>query len=307
MTPETDMAPTAQDGLPKAGSDDVDFDRLLAAINKRAEHWKWKSEDRGDTLEVAFSTHAPITLDLRIPEAADWFREAHKDGWTIEPLTCLYADVLIDLFGLKTALDIGGHFGFISLFLLRHPNLRHVDVVEMNPHAVRIIKAHLPHNRATMQPDTRLRVHWVGLSDFDALQQSVWYEGMRLSFEKHNRFTEAKLDILKLKSLCDRIGYVPDLIKIDIEGFEGRLVADLEAILDRVRPKVLMELHWDEIVERNGATRLEVVMPFLKRGYRCGRLNWHQRMPKRNFMQEVTLANVEEVLSSKNHAMYVFF
>jgi FkbM family methyltransferase len=253
---------------------------------------------------VNFTTHGPMTFDMTTPEVADWLRDAHKDSWTIEPFTCLVLETLADLFGLTTALDVGTHFGFISQFMLRMPQMTRVDGIEMNPGAAAAVAAH-----HALTPDyaSRYHMHLAGLSDKTALDQTIWYDGMRLSFEKHGRFQEAQLDILSLTDLVDRIGDMPGLIKIDIEGFEGRLVDDLNTLLDTHRPKVLLELHWDEIVERHGATRRDIMMAFLSRGYHCGRLQWHQKMPKAGFMQEVTLDNLDEMLGNKNHAMFALF
>lgn len=284
----------------------VTYDILLAEIAERAKTWSWWHDDRGDQLQVNFSTHGPMQFDMTTPEVADWLRDAHKDSWTIEPFSCLVLETLADLFGLTTALDIGTHYGFISQFLLRMPRMTRVDGIEMNPGAAAAVARNHGLN-PDLDPQNRYHMHLAGLSDTSALDQTVWYEGMRLSFEKHGRFQEAKLDILSLRDLVTRIGAMPDLIKIDIEGFEGRLVDDLNILLDSHRPKVLLELHWDEIVERHGHTRREIMMAFLSRGYQCGRLQWHQKMPKAGFMQEVTVDNLDEMLGSKNHAMYALF
>ncbi len=290
-----------------AGPDtSITYEELLAAIAERAKIWSWRSDDMGDRLQVNFSTHGPMMFDMSKPEVAAWLRDAHADDWTIEPFPCLMLETLADLFGLTTALDIGTHFGFISQFLLRLPQMTRVDGVEMNPGAASAVAANHALN-PDLDPEKRYHMQLAGLSDETSLNQTVWYEGMRLSFERHDRFTEVDLDILSLSDLVARIGHVPQLIKIDIEGFEGRLVDDLNTLLETHRPKVLLELHWDEIVERHGHTRREIMMAFLSRGYQCGRLQWHQKMPKAGFMQEVNPDNLDEMLGNKNHAMYVLF
>ncbi len=287
-------------------STDITYDLLLEEIARRAKTWAWWDEDRGDELQVNFTTHGPMRFDMRNPEVAAWLRDAHKDGWTIEPFSCLVLETLADLFDIETALDIGTHYGFISQFLLRMPRMTRVDGVEMNPGAALVVAENHARN-PDLDPDKRYHMHQVGLSDVTARDQTIWYEGMRLAFAPQGRFVEAKLDILSLADLIARIGAVPGLIKIDIEGFEGRLVDDLNTLLDQHRPKVLLELHWDDIVERHGHSRRDIMMTFLSRGYRCGRLQWHQKMPKAGFMQEVTLDNLDEMLGNKNHAMFALF
>ncbi len=287
---------------------DITFDVFMDALRGRAGDWKWESREQNNRLDISFTTHSPFSLDLSLPEVAAWMRDAHADGWTVEPLSCLVAEVLIDLKLARTALDIGTHFGFISMFLLRHPALSMVHGIEMNPGAVAAVEQHLalPQNSA-MEPARRYQMHQCALSDKDSPQCEVWYSGMRLSFDPHPRFTRSRMDVRSLASICREIGEVPDFLKIDIEGYEGRLLHDLAWCIDEGRPTVLLELHWDEIVEANGATRAEIMNLFLSRGYRAARLNWHQKMPRRNFANEVTKENVEQLLREKNHAMYAFF
>jgi len=282
------------------------FDDLMAETQRRAPDWNWSANDHNQQIDLKFTTHDQMVLDLSDEEVADWFRDAHKDGWTVEPFSCLVLEILVEKFNLTSALDIGTHFGFISLFLLRLKQLEKIYGVEMNPKAVQVVEQQLAANPG-FSPSDRYKMFNVGLSDQIELDQTIWYEGMRLSFQSLHRFTEHKLDILSLKALCDQIGYVPELMKIDIEGWEGRLVDDLNIILDEAKPKVLLELHWDEVVERHGKTRKDIMMAFLSRGYNCARLNWHQKMPRGGFYQEVTIENLDEMLGNKPHAMFALF
>ena len=286
---------------------DIDFAKFSDEIARRAQNWTWEHKDDGDTFTVRYATHAPMIFDTQEPDLAQHLRAAHEGDWTVEPLTCLIIETLIDLFDVKSAIDIGTHLGFISLFMLRIPGVDRVDGVEMNPDVVRSVERTMGLNEATLSTASRFHMHNCALSDVDEPSQTIWYEGMRLAFEKRHRFTETTLDVKSLASLCEEMGDIPDLMKIDIEGYEAKLVNDLDRLLDRKRFKVILELHWDEIVERNGATRKDVVMPFLSRGYRAARLNWHQKMPRQNFMLEVNSENIDEMLANKNHAMYVFF
>lgn len=285
------------------------YNQFMQELTRRSAGWTWMAQDLGEQLEVAFSTHSPFRLDISATEVATWMRDAHKDGWTIEPLSCLVMETLIEMKGARTALDIGTHFGFISTFLLRLEQLQKVHGIEMNPCAVEAVERHLalPSNQMKFAPEQRYQMHWCALSDKDEPQATVWYSGMRLSFKPHPQFTEAKMDVRSLTSIVEDIGGVPDFIKIDIEGYEGKLVESLDRLLETSRPTVLMELHWDEVVEIHGATRVQLLDLFLSRGYSAARLNWHQRMPRQNFGVEVTVENAAQMLKEKNHAMYVFF
>jgi FkbM family methyltransferase len=68
---------------------------------------------------------------------------------------------------------------------------------------------------------------------------------------------------LSLDTFCEAQDIVPDLIKIDIEGAEGRALAGMRKILANLRPAVVVELHsWREMtVEHNAAQILELLLP----------------------------------------------
>lgn len=68
---------------------------------------------------------------------------------------------------------------------------------------------------------------------------------------------------LSLDDFCEIQNLAPDLIKIDIEGAEGRALAGMGKALAKLRPAVVVELHsWQEMpLARNAAQILALLPP----------------------------------------------
>lgn len=69
---------------------------------------------------------------------------------------------------------------------------------------------------------------------------------------------------LSLDTFCETQSVSPDLVKIDVEGAEGCVLAGMPNILANLRPAIAVELHsWREMtVARNAAQILEIIKPF---------------------------------------------
>ncbi|WP_424941290.1 FkbM family methyltransferase [Aliiroseovarius sp. S253] len=287
-------------------SDDLTFAELSAELNKRKAGFTWKFEDLGETAEVELGDVAKFSLSLAEPLSAEFTRKMHQNGRTVEPSVCLCLETVAEIMGVRTVLDIGTHYGFISLFLGCQDAIETVHSVEMNPDVVKIFEANLDLNPGVKK---KCIIHNIGLSDEDIHNRDVWYHGMRLLFDQpgNKGIPKTQLDILKFETLIDRIGGLPDLIKIDIEGFEAKLVDDLRTMdCSQKRPVIMLELHGEELLNRLGSTRTEIFDALFSHDYKCAMVNWHQHLPAGAILGEVTKENLEEKLV-KPHGMYLFW
>ncbi len=287
-------------------SDDLTFEELSSELNKRKTGFSWKFEDLGQTAEVELGEVAKFSLSLAEPLSAEFTRNMHQNGRTVEPSVCLCLETIAELKGVRNVLDIGAHYGFISLFLGCQKAIETVHSVEMNPEVVKIFETNLALNP---QVKKKCIIHNIGVSDEDIHNRDVWYHGMRLLFNQPSNkgIPKTQLDILKFSTLIERIGGLPDLIKIDIEGFEAKLVDDLKAVdCSQKRPVIMLELHGEELLNLLGAKRTDLFDALFSHDYRCALVNWHQHMPGGAILAEVTKDNLEEMLV-KPHGMYLFW
>jgi len=76
-----------------------------------------------------------------------------------------------------------------------------------------------------------------------------------------------ELPVATVDDLCAGLGFQPDLVKIDVEGYELAVLAGAQATLARHRPRLFLELHPDRLRELGGSAR-EVVGLLESLGYR---------------------------------------
>jgi FkbM family methyltransferase len=80
------------------------------------------------------------------------------------------------------------------------------------------------------------------------------------------------LPIVSLDDEVRRTGLVPDLLKIDVEGYEHEVLAGARQLLREHKPAICLELHLD-LLERRGLSPTQVVGELVSDGYRfrsCG-------------------------------------
>ena len=147
-----------------------------------------------------------------------------------------------------TCLDVGANIGNHSLFLARH--FQRVIAIEPSPAAFRYLCDNIALNRATnIIPLSSALSDCNGTSlfyekPFGNMGSSGFAEGLEHLWEMN-----AKPEILSLShETGDRLiarhrVAALDLIKIDVEGHESKVIYGLQAAIERFRPVLVFEWH----------------------------------------------------------------
>jgi FkbM family methyltransferase len=75
------------------------------------------------------------------------------------------------------------------------------------------------------------------------------------------------LPIVSLDDEVRRTGLVPELLKIDVEGYEHEVIAGARQLLREHKPAICLELHLD-LLERRGLAPTQVIDELVSHGYR---------------------------------------
>jgi len=156
--------------------------------------------------------------------------------------------------------DVGSHHGLHTICMARHS--ARVVAIEPNPHNVTILQKNVVLNALQ---NVVLRQAAVGDSQgtIDLLEDST--EG-GVSYE-HGTDNQATIvsELVSLDQIAHEYGF-PQLLKIDVEGFEDRALKGATQILQR-RPKIAIEVH-TEWVSRYGSSVAEVIALLNLKDYR---------------------------------------
>jgi len=70
-----------------------------------------------------------------------------------------------------------------------------------------------------------------------------------------------------LTALIESLDWVPDLVKIDVESFEYEILTSSLPLIERIKPALQLEVHW-EILKRRNLDAMDFLTPLAAMGYR---------------------------------------
>jgi FkbM family methyltransferase len=202
-----------------------------------------------------------VTLRYRDEDEADFRYHLTENGESIEEL----ASFLELARGAGTLFDVGAWKGLFSLlFCLLDEHTRAV-AFEPSPVGADAIVALANLNRCAARLEVRraaagqasgtgaARIAPDGIMTMDAVQPAVDVPSMPLA-------------IVSLDDEVRASGVVPDLLKVDVEGYEYEVLAGATRLLRDRKPAICLELHLD-LLERRGIGPGRVVSLLESYGY----------------------------------------
>ena len=230
---------------------------------------------------------------------------------------------LLRTFPISTFYDVGARTGYFSFFTASTEGKDiKTHAFEMAPpwHEKMLqLMARKPHIAG------RIEAHLSGLSDTHEGVRPIWYSRTQM-FEKKpapSEYREAWHRRLKFafKGITDRdelkIASVlltsidafcathepPDCIKIDVDGYEGKILKGAEQTLTAERPFILLELHQDNHIERTGWNRRSVVQFLFDLGYSALYLTNHHNVQHAELIKMVPGS---AVIDKQTTSMFLF-
>lgn len=195
-------------------------------------------------------------------------------------------DFVLEHAAVPAIYDIGagsGYFGFLGAARRGCPVETHC--FEMRPDHVENIER----LAATHRLDG-LHAHLSGMSDTFRGETEIWYSitkmfesepgpsryrdplHWRLKFwltgrTGRDRLRRARVTVDSVDAFTRRHGLVPGLVKIDVDGYEAKVLPGSIETFRRHRPVILLELHKSRFFAHHGVTRPGVVRPLFDLGY----------------------------------------
>ena len=196
---------------------------LLLYKNKRSARIR-KGSLAGCTIFAPFEERLAFGLGTYEPDVAAAFEPLAKNGAVVY--------------------DIGAHIGFFSM--LASKKGARVFAFEANPANVELLKTNLDTNSFTAAT-----VMSMAVSDHTGtLSFATFGYSLVGSIAGANTASDATLIEVPCTSLDEFVGSganpAPSLIKIDVEGAEGLVVAGAMAVLAESKPVLIVEIHSEE-------------------------------------------------------------
>ena len=169
--------------------------------------------------------------------------------------------------------DIGAHYGFYSLLfakLIRKEGK--VYSFEPNPYCLKRLRQAVSLNRL----DDKVKIFDFGIGEtnrrvemmvlLDNLGRSTCNEHLKNWYKNRTNFAR-KIEI-KIRSLDTLNLPKPTLVKIDVEGFEVKVIKGMSEIITRYLPDLIIEIHGKDR-EKRKKTAIQLLELLWNFGYYC--------------------------------------
>lgn len=246
-----------------------------------------------DLCEVRLPGHAPFRYHG--PRRPNLWHRLTKPPLTIEgvyePATSFVLSKIVEFERPALAFDLGSTGGYFAMLMASRNDVR-TDVLglDMMPFVVPAFETDRRENPHLA--DRMIEGRQVALSDRDAGDKTVWMHKSRL-FEheprpeeyrerlrrriKHAlngehwklRLNKLTIPVRSVDSICAELGRDPDVLKIDVDGYEAKVLPGAMGLLRRRKPWIVLELHRQVYLDRFGVDRADILRPLVEIGYRA--------------------------------------
>jgi FkbM family methyltransferase len=205
------------------------------------------------TVEHEYSGHR-LRVAIEDPVGEDWY---DKDWPEQDEIVFLRAHGLASG---ANVFDIGAHQGVVAMILARDVAPGMVLAVEAVAHNVRVAERNLGLNNVT-----NVAVEHAAISDKEG--ELYVPQGLNAHVLRSTGAGLVAVPATTIDALAARHG-APDIVFVDVEGYELRALAGARDVITNVRPRWFIEVHVGVGLEGAGGSAGEVLSTLASAGYR---------------------------------------
>ncbi|MEQ9424739.1 MAG: FkbM family methyltransferase [Cyclobacteriaceae bacterium] len=155
-------------------------------------------------------------------------------------------DVFIELVeGKKCLIDIGAHYGIYSLAFTSLNPESSAYAIEPSPKCQKVLQLNSKYN-----PELKIKPYQTAFGH-NAGELCMHYEWVHLIADHSQNNGAINTQLISLSQFIEQEKIEPDVIKIDVDGYEGPVVEGSLAYLKDHDPLIFLELHGDWIRRYN--------------------------------------------------------
>jgi FkbM family methyltransferase len=211
-----------------------------------------------------------------IDDADRWIKKKHANGGVHEPGTIGAFWAIRKRLDCKTIFDVGALYGYFSLLSQMLFTEAEITAFEMHPGCIVPLSknvAPITCVYATVTDECRKDVKiWISGFNIYEEPEGGWDNlesvpgAMKDRGENNRGRGFSKTAFITLDSWCVE-HKPPDLLKIDVEGYQAKAIAGAMNTIREHRPAIIVELHDPEKLQRFGVTNAQTVQPLFDAGY----------------------------------------
>ncbi len=217
-------------------------------------------------LGLEFHVNRDVHFIFSNKKSIMWLKDRCADGYHEPAMSQLLVEYLRS-YPSAIFFDVGalyGYFGLLALALSKSE--AKIFEFEMNPESFVALTQNIAAN-THLQPGRIVAVN-CAVGDVDAADQMTRYKGMILNSVDTGSH-ETPMNFITLDSFCRTRGFLPNLMKIDVEGYEGKILKGAASILRASETVIMLELHNNKkLLRASGTTRCNLLESLLNDG--CG-------------------------------------
>lgn len=275
----------------------VDVDEFLRAAQESVASFAYLPKEIDGLRLIAAPGHSVWLPSRSTSPPIRLFRSKHHalNGYEA-PSVALFSFILRRC-AIETFYDVGAAQGFYSLLAGSTQDHRVVaHGFEIQPKKLEefeqaVAKADLtgqifPHFTGLSDTNEGSRTVWISRAQMfetkpkPSQYREAWHRRLKLALRGIWNRDELKEVALNVTSIDTFSGehQLPEFIKIDVDGYEGRILKGAENVLRTHRPFILLELHQDDHIERTGWNRRSVANYLFDLGYEAVFLTNHHNV-----------------------------
>jgi FkbM family methyltransferase len=267
--------------------------------------------------ELRIAGLKPMYFDGTMTRTRRWMAIQHKDGRLYEPSFCAAVIELVTRLQPRFIFDVGAFLGYFTIMSAAASS---EDTViysfEMNSDNYKLICANIVANGHLGA--SRMVPICAGVSDRSAHAQTITIRGFQmfegsgaaLDLSKVNNrdfsaASESIVDFVAIDDFCERHNVTPDLVKIDVEGWECRAFPGARRLIQRTHPTMLIELHADKKLQEFDMDQRRFIKSVAAEGYEICLFGDHKQRSGKGapFLAHLSSADIDNYVEAQNTAI----
>ena len=241
-----------------------------------------------------------LNLKKNDDQAHDVYRALNKNKNLVYELPLISSIIeIINKTGFKNFLDVGAFMGYYSILLSKFfkKNFLNIYAIESNPSYCEIIKKNLSENKSL-----DIKIINAALSNNNDEDLFIDKESIKT---KENNMNLIKIKSKTLDYICFHNFIKPEIVKIDVHGFEGKVLNGFTENLKENVKVIFLELHSQEYLqEYSGTTKKEIINFLINKKFNCYLLPYTEKLNLYHVSNDFNLLNYKNSYRKINEENY---